>query len=234
MSTQVVAVDVLRRELQSNKLITERLIKCEQSVPGWIKTIIGGCTVSYVREVSTVDLDTRTLTLRSVNLTMSNLLRVYETVTYTPHETDPSRTVFSQEAQITAYASWSRLCSKIEEWSVERFGENAKKGRIGFESVLELFNEQWSRKEQLVDEISQELSVSIEKVKTELVKTMDDESLDSLDKVKTEIVKETDQLLEKAVKETDRLLQEVGDVESVKKSIVTQYYDMIKKAFKGE
>uniref|UniRef100_A0A060T8N3 ARAD1D04796p n=1 Tax=Blastobotrys adeninivorans TaxID=409370 RepID=A0A060T8N3_BLAAD len=140
MSTHVVAVDVLRREVdpKSGLLTTERLITCQQSIPRWILTLVGGSNVSYVREVSTVDPNTKTLTMRSVNLTMNNLLSVYETVTYTPDPECPhDRTIFRQDAQITAYASFRKVCNKIEDWSFERFGYNAQRGRQGFESVLQ-------------------------------------------------------------------------------------------------
>lgn len=139
MSTHVVAVDVLRREIdsQTGVLRTERLITCQQAIPRWILALVGGSNVSYVREVSEVDPKTKVLTLRSVNLTMNNLLSVYETVVYSPDPLNPkSSTIFRQEAQITAYASLKRICNKIEDWSVERFNQNAKLGKAGFDSVL--------------------------------------------------------------------------------------------------
>ena len=56
VSTHVVAVDVLRRELDiSGKVLTsERLITCKQSVPQWVMMLVGGSNISYVREVSVV------------------------------------------------------------------------------------------------------------------------------------------------------------------------------------
>ncbi|KAK9478317.1 PRELI-like family-domain-containing protein [Lipomyces japonicus] len=138
MSTHVVAVDVLRREINptTGVLTTERLITCKQSIPSWLLALVGGRDVSYVREVSEVDPFKKTLTLRSVNLTMNHLLSVQETVTYQPDKINPEKTVFDQHARIEAYATFQRLCNKIEEWSVERFKQNAQLGRIGFEAVL--------------------------------------------------------------------------------------------------
>lgn len=143
ISTHVVAVDVLRREIDSitGVLTTERLITCRQNIPSWIFALIGGKNVSYVREVSEVDLRQKTLTMRSVNLTMSNILRVQETVRYTPDAENPeARTQFSQEATFQAFATIQRLCNKIEDWSLERFRQNAVLGRAGFETVLQKFN----------------------------------------------------------------------------------------------
>ena len=140
MSTHVVAVDVLRREVDpvSGVLRTERLITCQQAIPKWILNLVGGSNVSYVRKVSEVDPKAKTLTLRSVNMSMCNLLSVYEVCTYRPNvENDIKNTVFEQEAQITSYASFRKLCNKIEDWTVERFGQNAQLGKKGFESVLQ-------------------------------------------------------------------------------------------------
>ncbi|CUS22118.1 LAQU0S04e08614g1_1 [Lachancea quebecensis] len=160
VSTHVVAVDVLRRELDSTgtRLTSERLITCQQSVPKWLAMLVGSSNKSYVREVSVVDLNTKTLTLRSCNLTCAHLLKVYETVKYEPHALDANRTIFHQEAQITAYATIQTLCNKIEEWSVKRFGENASKGRKGFDSVLRMLSDNWEQREKLVDELSDSIA----------------------------------------------------------------------------
>ena len=79
----------------------------------------------------------------STNLTWSNILRVRETVVYKPdlsasapgHE----RTQLNQYAEITALCGGiKKVKAKIEEASVERFEQNAKRGREGFEAVLEM------------------------------------------------------------------------------------------------
>lgn len=121
------------------QLRTERLITCKQSAPRWLMKFVGGTEESFVREISEVDLSRRTVTLRSMNLTGSNFVSVQETVIYSPDPTAPElRTLFRQDARITAYGAFSRLCGAIEDWSVERFGQNAIKGRLGFEAVLEM------------------------------------------------------------------------------------------------
>ncbi|ODV89772.1 hypothetical protein CANCADRAFT_32923 [Tortispora caseinolytica NRRL Y-17796] len=141
----VQSVDVLRREVKDGVLRTERLISVKQNVPGWLITLIGGSNLSYVREVSEVDIANKSLTLRSTNLTFNSLLSVYETVKYTPAievgEDDKIKeaTLFEQEAQISANAAFLRLKNKIEDWSVERFTQNAVSGKAGFESVLRKF-----------------------------------------------------------------------------------------------
>lgn len=168
VSTHVIAVDVLRRELDSSgKILTsERLITCKQSVPKWVMMLVGGSNVSYIREVSVVNLDKKSLTLRSCNLTGSNLLKVYETVSYVPHPEGPQRrTLFKQEAQITAYATFTKLCNKIEEWSVNRFHENAEKGKKGFDSVLQLLDESWKQTDRIMDDLVEKVDETVVDIK---------------------------------------------------------------------
>lgn len=50
-----------------------------------------------------------------------------------------SSTDFNQEAKITALCGgWQKIKNKVEEASVERFSQNAKRGREGFEVVLQM------------------------------------------------------------------------------------------------
>lgn len=177
VSTHVVAVDVLKRELvdDGKKLVSERLITIKQGVPRWIMMMVGGSNVSYVREISTVDMKAKTLTLRSCNITYSNILKVYETVRYSPHPEDPeNRTLFEQEAQITAYAAISRICNKMEDWSVQRFHDNAMKGKQGFDSVLEVFNQHWRQREQYVDELGSSIVNTVNDTVEDLKVTAED------------------------------------------------------------
>ena len=154
-SEHVLAVDTLSRRIDPSTgiLRTERLITCQQTAPAWVIKVLGGCTTSHVHEVSYVDPRAKKVTMSSTNLTWSNLLNVRETVVYTPetrrlrqtetrkagNKEETGRTIFQQEAKITALCGgWQKIRSKIEEACVERFGENAKNGREGFESVLEM------------------------------------------------------------------------------------------------
>ncbi|KAI5809005.1 PRELI-like family-domain-containing protein [Peziza echinospora] len=139
-STHVIAVDTLSRTVDpaTGILITERLITCKQAAPRWLRAIFG-TEESFVREISWVDPHKKTVTMKSMNLTFNNLLNIQETVLYAPDPENPqSKTLFKQDAQITAYGAFSRICNAIEDFSIERFGQNAQKGREGFESVLQM------------------------------------------------------------------------------------------------
>lgn len=106
---------------------------------------MGGADVSHVYEVSyvqpgTAQNPTPSVKMISYNLTYSELISVRETVTYSPSPADPlQKTRFEQHASITALCGgWQRIREKIEAFTVERFGQNAEKGRLGFEAVLEM------------------------------------------------------------------------------------------------
>ena len=135
--THVIAVDTINRDVDAATgiLRTERLITCRQSAPAWLTSILGGGDESQVLETSYVDPANKTVTMVSANLTFNNLISVEETVVYKP--LGVGQTQFSQVAQITALCGgWQRIKNSIEDTLVARFGENAAKGKEGFESVL--------------------------------------------------------------------------------------------------
>jgi PRELI-like family len=138
----VVAVDTVSRHVDTATgiLRTERLITCKQTAPKWVLSILGGETTSFVYEVSYVDPQEKKVTMCSTNMTWSNLLQCRETVVYQPLSSDnKGKTEFKQTAKIIALCGgWQKIKSKIEEASVERFRENAARGREGFEMVLEM------------------------------------------------------------------------------------------------
>jgi hypothetical protein len=135
-STHVIAVDTISRTVdpKTGILRTERLITCRQSAPAFLKKILGG-EESQVLETSYVDPARKVVTMVSANLTFSNLISVEETVVYKP--LGDQKTQFNQEAKITALCGgWQRIKNTIEDTLVARFGENAEKGKEGFECVL--------------------------------------------------------------------------------------------------
>lgn len=119
---------------------TERLITCKQSAPKWLNSFLGGQEVSHVYETSYVDPKAKQVTMSSMNMTWSDLLSVRETVVYRPSSSAPNaRTIFHQHAKIVAFCGgWQKIKNSIEDFTVERFRQNAIRGREGFEAVLEM------------------------------------------------------------------------------------------------
>lgn len=74
-----------------------------------------------------------------MNLTYADLLNVRETCVYRPSSDEPhAKTTFQQRAEITALCGgWQKIKNSIETFMVERFQQNASKGKEGFEMVLQ-------------------------------------------------------------------------------------------------
>lgn len=144
-STHVIGVDTLSRKLDPTTgiLRTERLITCKQSAPQWLRTFLGSQDTSLVYEVSYVNPQEKKVVMCSQNLTWSELISVQETVVYRPAPNSASKkTIFEQQAKIIALCGgWQKIKNTIEEFTVERFGQNAAKGREGFEKVLAISRE---------------------------------------------------------------------------------------------
>ncbi|KAH8696823.1 PRELI-like family-domain-containing protein [Phaeosphaeriaceae sp. PMI808] len=139
----VIAVDTLSRSVDAKTgiLRTERLITCKQSTPKWVNTILGGQDTSMFYETSYVDPVAKKLTLCSMNVTWADMINVRETCTYHPASSSTSsipRTTFTQRAEVTALCGgWQKIKNSIEQFTVDRFQQNAAKGKEGFEMVLE-------------------------------------------------------------------------------------------------
>jgi hypothetical protein len=108
---------------------------------------MGGNDVSHVFETSYVDPVSKKVTMTSSNLSWSNILSVHETVIYQPRSA--TQTQFVQDAKITALCGgWQKLKNAVEEATVARFSENARKGKEGFEAVLEMSRRVFSEEKQ--------------------------------------------------------------------------------------
>jgi len=118
---------------------------------------MGGTDVSHVFEISYVDPASKQVTMTSSNMTFSNILNVQETVVYKPLSS--TKTQFVQDAKITALCGgWQKIKNAVEEASVCRFSENARKGKEGFEAVLEMSRKVFS--EEKKKEQSQEQKIT--------------------------------------------------------------------------
>lgn len=139
ITTHVTHVDYLDRHIDSETgiLYTKRLITCHQSFPTFISKLLGSPSEAYVYEESEVNPRSKTLIMKAKNITMSNLMTVEETCTYTPSASDSQQTIMKQEASISSLNGLSYISNKIEDVSLERFRSNAQKGRAALEHVLE-------------------------------------------------------------------------------------------------
>ncbi|GBE78412.1 MSF1-domain-containing protein [Sparassis latifolia] len=144
--THVVTIDVVDRTVDptTGVIRTERVLGCKQKTPGWIVKLFGGSEDAFVREISFIEPRTQTATITSVNLSLCQFAKCYETIRYSP--TNDGRTIFQQTAEIQArMALWRSAADKLENWLVQRFEQNAQLGKVGFSDVL---RSMWEAKEQ--------------------------------------------------------------------------------------
>lgn len=78
------------------------------------------------------------MTLKTINLTFGSFLSVYETLSYVPHPTDPSKTLLKQEA--TVQVEGVPLNRYMEDVLTKNISTNAGKGRQGLEWVIGKLN----------------------------------------------------------------------------------------------
>jgi hypothetical protein len=109
--------------------------------------MVGNDGVSYVREVSEVDPKSKTVVLKSVNLTFANYLQVHETCTYTPSPTSAHQTLFQSTSKVNTFGVLKGASSKVEDWSVNLIAQNAERGKKGLESILALAETAFRRQE---------------------------------------------------------------------------------------
>lgn len=121
-------------------------------MPTWVTSILGGADLSHVYETSYVDPKSKKVTLCSSNLTMADLMTVRETCVYSPSSSAPhAKTIFQQRAEITALCGgWQRIKNSIEQFTVERFQQNAQRGKEGFEMVLQRAREVFAEQREMI------------------------------------------------------------------------------------
>jgi len=105
----------------------------------------------------------------SHNLTYSELIVVRETVQYQPSKLAPDmKTTLTQRAEITALCGgWQKIKNSIEGALVERFSQNAAKGKEGFEMVLKKAREVFQEERK-----KQTLGFSLDEMKMQPVDAM--------------------------------------------------------------
>jgi hypothetical protein len=87
-----------------------------------------------------------------MNMTWSDLLNVRETCVYRPSSSAPhAKTVFQQRAEITALCGgWQKIRNSIEQFTVDRFQQNAVRGKEGFEMVLQRAREVFADQREMI------------------------------------------------------------------------------------
>ena len=133
ITNAVVGIDVLDRRINYGVLKSKRLILSQWSLPDWARRFV--CSPScFATETSEIDPATKTMTMKTRNLTMCNKLSFEEKLTYTSHPTEPNVTILKQEATISVFGV--PLSSFLEDFLTKNIIINANKGRQALEWVI--------------------------------------------------------------------------------------------------
>lgn len=134
MNPAVVGIDVVDRKVVNGILVTHRLVSSKWFFPRWAQALIGTAKICYASEKSEVNPNEREMTLKTRNLTFCQYIALDETVKYTPHPSDPAKTLLTQEAVVTVQGV--PLSSYMEDLLANKISLNAGKGRQAIEWVI--------------------------------------------------------------------------------------------------
>jgi len=135
-SFQVEEVDTIDRKLdkKTGSLIIRRLISASLPAPQWCKAL-GFSNQCYVLEETTVNPKSKEMTLKSINVTGSDLLTIQETCKYTQHPQDSNWTQYHQEAEITSFVPM--FTTAVENYGLSVHSEKAMKGLTAMEELCD-------------------------------------------------------------------------------------------------
>ncbi|CAH1391570.1 unnamed protein product [Nezara viridula] len=138
MNPAVLGTDVVDRKVIDGNLHTHRLVSSKWGLPKWVQTLIGPANICYASEHSIVNPKTKSMTLKTTNVTFGKFVAVDELVKYEPHPEEAGKTLLKQEAVITVQGV--PLNSYMEDLLTSTIMLNANKGRQAIEWVIDKIN----------------------------------------------------------------------------------------------
>jgi len=128
-AAHVKTIDVTDRRIDDQgRLITNRIMSCESALPHWLRAA-GLPSRCFVAESSVVDPQSKTMVVKSTNLSGASLMTVEETCTYQQAASSSAAqpaTHYRQEARITAFLPF--LAHKFESYSLSNLQSKSKEG----------------------------------------------------------------------------------------------------------
>jgi len=132
----VVSVDIVDKEFdeKTGVLRSNRLMITKNQIPTFLSKLIGYKGVVLFWEESIVDPNKKIMVLKGRNLSFNNLIQTQEICTYSVDPQNENWTQFKQEMKVNVF-----LCgfaSPMEKYSLQKFIENAEKGRVIMENAI--------------------------------------------------------------------------------------------------
>lgn len=185
ITTSIIGTDVVERRVDPEGILhTKRIVSSKWQFPKWAQALIGTAHVCYASERSTVDAKGKSMTLKTKNITFGKYIAVDEVLRYTPHPTDPSKTLLRQEA--TVVVNGVPLNNYMEDILTKSISTNAGKGRQGLEWVINKINTE-------VNELTTSAAKSIGEFSNQTRKLIDD-TTDSARKSMDELSTQTQKI----------------------------------------
>lgn len=176
MNPGVIGTDVVERKVVDGVLHTHRLVSSSWYFPKWAQALIGTAKICYASERSSVDPNSKIMKLKTINLTFCRHISLDEILYYTPHPTDPEKTLLKQEATVSVKGV--PLGHYMEDILTSRISANAGKGRQGLEWVISKINTEVKVMTEAVtkstDEILSQTSKSFDDMTETARKSMDE------------------------------------------------------------
>jgi len=136
LSPQVIDVDVLERNVDTatGVLHTRRLLTIKSPVPWIARSVMGSDEVCYVLEDSEVNPITKSMKLRSKNVSFAELMLVEEIMEYSVHEGTNTWTSLHQDTEVRIFPAW---LAKLEDLYAQNASQNAGNGRKVLREICE-------------------------------------------------------------------------------------------------
>lgn len=140
-ASHVISTDVIDVHVNDQgKLVQTKLICKKGRTPKFLTPFLGNIDKSWIIEKTEIDPQLKQLMCYTRNLDHTRILRIEE---YTHFQEDQSGKMLSRS--FVKFSSGFRILSikdRIENWSLQRFGENLKRSRQGLKFVIENFHAQ--------------------------------------------------------------------------------------------
>lgn len=130
---------VLNRYIdEEGRLVTKRIHVAYQDVPSYIRYFLGN-VASYAGEESVVDPKTKTLTLRTKNLTLGCVALCDELCVYTPMPGNPAKTHYNKGVHVQGWL-YGIINSMIEDWCIDVDKKNRGNGINVMDEIIRGFS----------------------------------------------------------------------------------------------
>lgn len=184
-NTAVVGTDVLDRSVDAKGVMhSRRIISSDWGLAPWVQSLIGSNRVCYAHEYSKVDPKNQLMEMDSINLTFCSFVSMHERMSYRPHPEDPShKTLMKQETVVTVQGV--PLTSYMESIILNTVSNNAGKGRIAMDWVVDKLKNETRCLSESIDKLKLEVADLTHSVEDKVVNL----AKKSLDDLQRDIVK---------------------------------------------